>query len=109
MHLVDELHPNVVTIEEFTPRFRHELKEAGLDSRLRGYRDAGEAAATGGPFPPPITIDHILADERLGVVEYQVEPLPGSDHRAIFAELALPGRHLHDGGRRGIRAVGRRL
>ncbi len=67
----------------------------------RGYRDAGEAAgkgldgtypAGGGLLPPPITIDHILADERFGVVEYEVEPLPNSDHRAIFAELALPRR-----------------
>jgi endonuclease/exonuclease/phosphatase (EEP) superfamily protein YafD len=202
MRLVDELHPDVVTVEEFTPRFRHELKLAGIASRLpyraldaepgaqgtaiysryplrrlptpgfvfkmavaeaslpsggklgivavhmipprhgewtpewekvlstlpsaghgtpwllsgdfnatfdqapfrdlvgRGYRDAGEAAgkgldgtfpATGSIFPPPITIDHILADERFGVVEYEVEPLPNSDHHAIFAELALPG------------------
>jgi endonuclease/exonuclease/phosphatase (EEP) superfamily protein YafD len=66
-----------------------------------GYRDAGEIVgkgldatfpATGSIFPPPITIDHILADERWGVVEYEVEPLPNSDHRAIFAKLALPGR-----------------
>jgi len=65
----------------------------------RGYRDAGEVAgkgldatfpADGSLFPPPITIDHILADERWGVVEYEVEPLPKSDHHAIFAELALP-------------------
>jgi endonuclease/exonuclease/phosphatase (EEP) superfamily protein YafD len=203
MHLVDELHPDIVTVEEFTPRFRDELKEAGLGSRLpyhvldpepraqgtaiysrfplrrlptsdfvfkmaraqatlpggrelgvvavhpipprhsrwigeweevlstlpsggrgtpwllsgdfnatfdqapfrdlvgRGYRDAGETAgkgldatfpADGSLFPPPITIDHILADERFGIVEYEVEPLPDSDHHAIFAELALPGR-----------------
>jgi endonuclease/exonuclease/phosphatase (EEP) superfamily protein YafD len=67
----------------------------------RGYRDAGETAGKGldatfpadGSFlPPPITIDHILADERFGIVEYEVEPLPNSDHRAIFAELALPAR-----------------
>lgn len=64
----------------------------------RGYRDAGAVAgkgldatfpADGSIFPPPITIDHILADERLGIVEYEVEPLPNSDHRAIFAKLAL--------------------
>lgn len=200
--LVDELHPDVLTIEEYTPRFGRELAAAGLDSRLahhvldaapsssgtaiysrfplrrlataayrfrmaraeaslpggrrlrivavhpfppidptvtgewedvlstlpsggrrtpwllagdfnatfdqapfrdlvgRGYRDAGEAAGKGleGTFPadsllpPPITIDHILADERFGVVDYEVEPLPDSDHRAIFAELALPRR-----------------
>jgi len=66
----------------------------------RGYHDAGEVTGEGldgtfpadGLLPPPITIDHILADERLGIVGYEVESLPGSDHHAIFAELALPGR-----------------
>jgi endonuclease/exonuclease/phosphatase (EEP) superfamily protein YafD len=66
----------------------------------RGYRDAGAAAGKGlePTFPrayhaiPPITIDHVLADRRLGVVEYSVEELPGSDHRAVYAELALPRR-----------------
>jgi endonuclease/exonuclease/phosphatase (EEP) superfamily protein YafD len=200
MRLVDELHPDIVTIEEFTPRFEREIAAAGIGSQLRfhvldpepqaqgtaiystyplrrlptpdfffkmaraeatlpdgslritavhpipprhsawigeweavlstlpsggrgtpwllagdfnatldqapfrelvdrGYRDAGEAAGKGldatfpadsSLFPPPITIDHILADGRWGIVEYEVEPLPGSDHRAIFAELALP-------------------
>jgi endonuclease/exonuclease/phosphatase (EEP) superfamily protein YafD len=203
MQLVDELHPGVVTIEEFTPRFGRELAAAGIGSRLpyhvldaepqaqgtaiysrfplrrlptrdfffkmaraeatlpggrplrivavhalpprhsswtdeweetlatmpsagqgipwllsgdfnatfdqspfrelvgRGYHDAGEVAgkgldstfpADGGLLPPPITIDHILADQRLGIVEYEVEPLPDSDHHAIFAELTLPDR-----------------
>lgn len=64
----------------------------------RGYRDAGEVAGKGlePTFPreahliPPITIDHVLADERLGVVEYSVEELPGSDHRTVRAVLVLP-------------------
>ena len=64
----------------------------------RGYRDAGAVAGEGlePTFPreghaiPPITIDHVLADSRLGVVDYGVEDLPGSDHRSIHAELALP-------------------
>ena len=183
IHLVDELHPDVLTIEEFTPRFGRKLREAGIDSRLRyhvlevapsssgtaifsrfplrrlptptyrfrmsraearlpgdrrlrivavhpyppedslatpewedalrtmpsggaripwllagdfngtfdqapfrelvdrGYQDAGEVAGEGldGTFPanriipPPITIDHILADERWGIVSYKVD------------------------------------
>lgn len=64
----------------------------------RGYRDAGEVAGKGleptfpreGHLIPPITIDHVLADRRLGIVEYAVEDLPGSDHWAIYALLALP-------------------
>ncbi len=65
----------------------------------RGYRDAGDVAGDGlqPTFPredhaiPPVTIDHVLADERLGVVSYSVEELPDSDHRAVAAELAMPG------------------
>jgi endonuclease/exonuclease/phosphatase family metal-dependent hydrolase len=67
----------------------------------RGYRDAGEVAGegleptwpnAGHSLPPVITIDHVLADERLGVVDYEVDDLPGSDHRPVWAELALPRR-----------------
>lgn len=68
------------------------------DVVARGYRDAGEVAGDGlePTFPraahliPPITIDHVLADERLAVVDYSVEELPGSDHRTVRAVLALP-------------------
>ncbi len=64
----------------------------------RGYRDAADVAGLGlePTFPrknhpiPPITIDHVLADERLGIVEYAVEEIPGSDHRAVHAVLAMP-------------------
>jgi endonuclease/exonuclease/phosphatase (EEP) superfamily protein YafD len=64
-----------------------------------GYRDAGETAGAG--LEPTwtgsdesrwglITIDHILADRRLGVADYGVDDLPGSDHRAVHAQLVLP-------------------
>lgn len=64
----------------------------------RGYRDAGAVAGKGleptfpreGHLIPPVTIDHVLADRRLGIAEYAVEELPDSDHRAVFAELVLP-------------------
>jgi endonuclease/exonuclease/phosphatase (EEP) superfamily protein YafD len=64
----------------------------------RGYRDAGDVAGKGleptfpaeGHMIPPVTIDHVLADRRLGIVSYSVADIPGSDHRAVEAELALP-------------------
>jgi endonuclease/exonuclease/phosphatase (EEP) superfamily protein YafD len=64
----------------------------------RGYRDAGDVAGKGleptfpteGHLIPPVTIDHVLADHRLGIVSYSVADIPGSDHRAVEAELALP-------------------
>jgi len=64
----------------------------------RGYRDAAEVAGegleptwpAGRTLPPLITIDHVLADRRLGIAAYDVLDLPGSDHRAVYAEVALP-------------------
>lgn len=68
------------------------------DVVARGYRDAGEVAGEGleptwpqgRSLPSLVTIDHVLADRRLGVVDYSVLPQPGSDHRAVHAVLALP-------------------
>ncbi|GGL11052.1 endonuclease/exonuclease/phosphatase family protein [Mangrovihabitans endophyticus] len=64
-----------------------------------GYRDAADAvgqglAGTWGPYGghpiPPVTIDHILVDRRIGVRDLRVHGLPGSDHRAVLASLVLP-------------------
>ncbi len=66
----------------------------------RGYKDAGDVTGKGLEptfptmghrlMPPSIAIDHVLADRRLGISEYGVDDLPGSDHRAIHAEIVLP-------------------
>ena len=66
-----------------------------LDS---GYVDAADEVGAGlratwpddRRLPPPVTIDHVLADARAGVREVSVHPIPGTDHRAVFAELVLP-------------------
>lgn len=64
-----------------------------------GYVDAADAAGAGltgtwGPYDgdriPPVTIDHVLADRRIGVRAVRVYGVPGSDHRAVLAELRLP-------------------
>ncbi|GAA2638064.1 endonuclease/exonuclease/phosphatase family protein [Paractinoplanes durhamensis] len=66
----------------------------------RGYRDAADAVGSGlkptwGPYGiRPIrllTIDHVLADRRIGVTAVSVHDLPGSDHRAVLATLQIPG------------------
>jgi endonuclease/exonuclease/phosphatase (EEP) superfamily protein YafD len=65
----------------------------------RGYSDAGSVAGQGlePTWPvnglsdlPPVTIDHVLLDRRLDLVDYSVWDLPGTDHRPIYALLALP-------------------
>jgi endonuclease/exonuclease/phosphatase (EEP) superfamily protein YafD len=77
---------------------------ATLDhAELRRLIDTGyeDAAATVGDglrptwpqgrhMPPPVTIDHVLADERCGVGEVTIHTIHGTDHRAVFADLVLP-------------------
>jgi endonuclease/exonuclease/phosphatase (EEP) superfamily protein YafD len=63
-----------------------------------GYRDAadimGDGFVTTWPYDgtrlPPVTIDHVLADRRIGVRGFEALRLPGSDHRPILATLLLP-------------------
>jgi len=64
----------------------------------RGYEDAAAEVGAGlratwpanRRFPPPVTIDHVIADARCGVRAVRVFGVPRSDHRAVFAELELP-------------------
>ena len=80
--------------------FNATLDHAALRRLLdTGYVDAAAAVGTGlvgtwGPYDgdpiPPVTIDHVLVDRRIAVRRAAVRPLPGSDHRAVLAELALP-------------------
>ena len=62
-----------------------------------GYVDAASIVGEGlrpswpvGRLLPPVTIDHVLADRRCGVRGVEVHTLPGSDHRAVIAELQIP-------------------
>jgi endonuclease/exonuclease/phosphatase family metal-dependent hydrolase len=65
----------------------------------RGYVDAADEAGAGleptwpsnSPFPPGVTIDHVLADERVAVRHHRTVRIPGSDHQAVRATLQLPG------------------
>jgi endonuclease/exonuclease/phosphatase (EEP) superfamily protein YafD len=63
-----------------------------------GYEDAAADVGAGlratwprgRRFPPPVAIDHVLADRRCGVRAFSVHAIPGTDHRAVLAELVLP-------------------
>jgi endonuclease/exonuclease/phosphatase family metal-dependent hydrolase len=81
--------------------FNATLDHAELrDLVAHGYRDAAAVVGRGlvptwgiyhGPrHYPPITIDHVLVDERIGVREVQVHRIPRSDHRAVLAWLTVP-------------------
>jgi endonuclease/exonuclease/phosphatase (EEP) superfamily protein YafD len=65
----------------------------------RGYADAASQAghglsATWGPQPGRrltlLAIDHVLTDRRCAALTTSAHWLPGSDHRALYAELRLP-------------------
>ncbi|BFU42796.1 endonuclease/exonuclease/phosphatase family protein [Krasilnikovia sp. MM14-A1004] len=80
--------------------FNSTLDHKALRSVIsHGYRDAADATGQGligtwGPYAdhplPPVTIDHVLVDERIGVADVSVHGLPRSDHRAVLADLRLP-------------------
>lgn len=86
-----------ILLGDFNSTFDH----AELRTLLsRGYRDAASAVGDGlvptwglyyGPRRlPPVTIDHVLVDERIGVRDVEVHRIPRSDHRAVVAALTVP-------------------
>jgi len=63
----------------------------------RGFYDAADATGDGlrATWPlarsrPTIAIDHVLAPEPIRTRRLSVHDVPGSDHRAVIAELVLP-------------------
>jgi len=65
----------------------------------KGYRDAADVVGAGldtsWPYDdkwyiPGVTLDHVIADRRVGVHHVAVYQIAGSDHKAVFAELVLP-------------------
>jgi endonuclease/exonuclease/phosphatase (EEP) superfamily protein YafD len=71
-------------------QFRRLLRLGHLDAAAQLGRGL---IPTWGPSGKPalLTLDHILVDPRCAVLAVSVHPLPGSDHRAVFAEIRLPG------------------
>jgi endonuclease/exonuclease/phosphatase family metal-dependent hydrolase len=80
--------------------FNATLDHAPFRQVLRlGYADAALQAGnalvpTWGPLGsrPVITIDHVLVDRRCAVLASSVHTVPGTDHRAVYAEIRLPGQ-----------------
>ena len=65
----------------------------------RGYVDAARQAGAGltPTWGPPgrravLVLDHVLADRSCDVLACSVHVIPGSDHRAVYAEIQLPER-----------------
>ncbi|WP_329085633.1 endonuclease/exonuclease/phosphatase family protein [Streptosporangium sp. NBC_01469] len=87
------------TIRILAGDFNASLDHAAMRRFLsRGYLDAADSAGEGltptwpvnKRVPALITIDHVVADLRVGVNAVSVHTVPGTDHRAVFADLRLP-------------------
>lgn len=83
----------------FAGDFNASLDHAAMRRFLgRGYADAADRAGQGliptwpanHRIPPIITIDHVVVDQRVNVSAVSVHTVPGTDHRAVFADLRLP-------------------
>jgi endonuclease/exonuclease/phosphatase (EEP) superfamily protein YafD len=89
--------PPVIMAGDFNATLDHAQLRALL---RRGYVDAASQTGDGltptwGPRPDLgpglVTIDHVLADQRCAVHATAIHHLAGGDHRALYAELQLPG------------------
>jgi endonuclease/exonuclease/phosphatase family metal-dependent hydrolase len=77
--------------------FNATLDHAAFRSLLRlGYADAAQQAGKAltpswGPTgkDPLLTLDHVLVSRGCAVLAYSVHAVPGSDHRAVYAEIRL--------------------
>jgi endonuclease/exonuclease/phosphatase (EEP) superfamily protein YafD len=80
--------------------FNATLDHAQFRRLLRlGYADAASQAGQGlmptwGPEPSGrpalLTVDHVLVDPRCAVLATSAYIVPGSDHRALYAQIRLP-------------------
>ncbi len=81
---------------DFNATLDHAALRALLDA---GYVDAAAQAGAGlvptwpagAPVPPPVTIDHVLADRSCAIRDVEVFDVAGTDHRALLAAVTLPG------------------
>lgn len=87
------------TIRLLVGDFNATLDHPGLRRLLAdGYADAADEVGAGlrptwpsaSLWPPKVTIDHVLVDRRCAVRWFDVVDVPGTDHRAIVAEVACP-------------------
>jgi endonuclease/exonuclease/phosphatase (EEP) superfamily protein YafD len=81
---------------DFNATFDHAALRAVLGL---GYDDAARAAGKGLAWTwrplrlrfPRLALDHVLVDPRIAIASVELVPVSGSDHRAVVAELVLPG------------------
>jgi endonuclease/exonuclease/phosphatase family metal-dependent hydrolase len=88
--------PLRLLLGDFNATLDHAPMRELLDA---GYRDAAEELGEGlrptwpsDRWPPGVTIDRALLGPGIVARSYEVHPVAGSDHRAVFAEVVLPAK-----------------
>lgn len=84
-------------VGDFNATLDHQPLRVLLDT---GYRDATDLLGQGlrATWPtdtsiaPVAAIDHVLVEQNCLVRSFATVPLPNGDHRAVVAEIMLPGR-----------------
>ncbi|HJW00779.1 MAG TPA: endonuclease/exonuclease/phosphatase family protein [Arthrobacter sp.] len=69
------------------------------DLLATGLTDASQAAGKGlaptwpanSQVPPFVALDHVLVTPDIGIVDFATFTVPGTDHKAVVAELTFPG------------------
>jgi endonuclease/exonuclease/phosphatase (EEP) superfamily protein YafD len=85
----------LVMLGDFNASADHPAFRRLLASGLRDAHDARGRGlvrtwpASGGRVPPLVQLDHVLVSGELGVATAGELNLPGTDHRAVYAELAF--------------------
>ena len=86
-----------ILLGDFNATIDHAPFRAVLD---RGWDDAAATVGSGlvptwpqdrHLVPPLYAIDHVLVGDAIGVRSFSAHDVAGTDHRAVFAELQLPG------------------
>lgn len=92
---------NRLLIGDFNATYDHaEFRKllATGSSEGRGLVDVGAASPArliptwpmDGPLLPGIAIDHLVTTPGISGTRYRVQPVPGTDHAAVLATLAIP-------------------
>jgi endonuclease/exonuclease/phosphatase (EEP) superfamily protein YafD len=85
-----------ILLGDFNATLDHAAMRNLIDT---GYRDAASVVGAGFRstwpydekwFIPGITLDRVLVDKRVGVRAVRTYRIPGTDHKAVYAELVLP-------------------
>jgi endonuclease/exonuclease/phosphatase (EEP) superfamily protein YafD len=81
-----------LNVTSSSPVFARLVGASGLSDSRRGFGRQPSFTVRTGLLDLPIAIDHVLVGRGVQVLERRAVALPGSDHHAVVARLALAAR-----------------